>query len=153
MFPVWWDCRGVGQSCIVKIARIFDQGIAYAARRNHVYVVMRSSPRKRQMWFTCWHWPTVSCTTSIIHLPIRSSRPSFRRIGCPSTRTIPSIFLRSSQAEVPSMPVGSLSQARRARSRFAPCTPADHWDLVGDGAEDVEYQVIDDEDCPGANHD
>ena len=50
------------------------------------------------------------------------------------------------------MPVGSLSQARRARSRFAPCTPADHWDLVGDGAKDVEYQVINDEDCPGANH-
>jgi hypothetical protein len=51
------------------------------------------------------------------------------------------------------MPVGSLSQAWRAWSCFAPCTAADHWDLVGDGAEDVEYQVIDDEDCPGTNHD
>ena len=58
---------------------------------------------------------------------------------------------RPTNTKSPPLPIRSLFQTRRARASSAARPPAEVGDLVGDGADDVEEHVVDEEEGPGAD--
>lgn len=58
---------------------------------------------------------------------------------------------RSTKAECSPPTIRSFHQARRARPSSAACSPTEVGDFVGDGADDVEHHVVDEEEGPGSD--
>jgi hypothetical protein len=93
-----------------------------------------------------------SYASVIVRISVCVPRPSVRRVYCCGTCAAPCVLLRLCQTKSPAMAVRSFREARGAWPCLSSSAAAYHWDLVGDCAEGIEYQVVNDKYSPWTDH-
>lgn len=114
--------------------------------------------RRKPVWSQC---PTIVRTAKqpcinrcSVSVSLRLSRPSSQRICCGRrTSALPCVLLRLCQTELPAVPTRSFCKAWCAWSCFSSGAATHHRNFVGNGTEDVEYQIIYDKCRPWTDHD
>lgn len=100
------------------------------------------------------HRSTLSrCRQVFILLLLDVSKPSLRRIHFRAAGAVCGLLWPTRQTEATRSSRGTFCEAGCARSCFSARAAADDWDLVRDGSEDVEDEIVDKQCCPWADGD